>query len=133
MAAVELYPDERRCPCGTGLRYGECCGKYHAGATAPTAETLMRSRFSAFAVGDADYLLRTWAPEDRPESLELAETGIRFYRLDILEVVDGGPLDETGIVEFRAFYRGPESGSQHERSAFRRLQGKWVYSAEIPA
>lgn len=133
MAGQELYPATRRCPCGTGLSYSECCGRYHAGATAPTAETLMRSRFTAFAVGDAEYLLRTWAPEDRPESLDLVDAGIRFYRLDVLEVVGGGLLDETGVVEFRAFYKGVESGSQHERSAFRRLDGKWVYSAELPA
>lgn len=121
----------KRCPCGTGLSYGECCGRYHAGATAPTAETLMRSRFTAFAIGDAHYLMRTWAPEDRPAELDLSESGLRFYRLDILDVVDGGPLDETGIVEFEAFYKGAATGSQHERSAFRRLDGKWVYSAEL--
>lgn len=126
---MSSFPDTKRCPCGTGLTYGECCGKYHAGATAPTAETLMRSRFTAFAVGDEDYLLRTWAPEDRPPSLGLADSGLRFYRLDVLDVVGGGPLDETGVVEFEAFYKGVESGSQRERSAFRRLDGNWVYAA----
>ncbi|MGD7001352.1 YchJ family protein [Corynebacterium halotolerans] len=123
------YPDSKRCPCGTGLTYGECCGRYHAGVTAPTAETLMRSRFTAFAVGDSAYLLRTWAAEDRPETLELTDTGVRFYRLDILDVVGGGPLDETGVVEFEAFYKGAEKGSQHERSSFRRVNGEWVYAA----
>lgn len=123
------FPDDRRCPCGTGLTYGECCGKYHRGAVAPTAETLMRSRFTAFAVGDEDYLLRTWAPEDRPETLDLSGSGVRFYRLDVLDVQGGGPLDETGVVEFRAFYKGAAKGSQHERSAFRREAGQWVYSA----
>ena len=53
----------------------------------------MRSRFSAFVTGDEDYLLRTWDPETRPERLDLAETGIRFYRLDIIDTVAGGPLD----------------------------------------
>ncbi len=66
----------------------------------------MRSRFSAFVTGDEDYLLRTWDPETRPERLDLAETGIRFYRLDIIDTVAGGPLDQTGIVEFEAFYKG---------------------------
>lgn len=89
----------------------------------------MRSRFTAFALGDEDYLLCTWAPEDRPTSLGLADSGLRFYRLDVLDVVGGGPLDETGVVEFEAFYKGVEAGSQRERSSFRRLAGKWVYAA----
>lgn len=126
---IASFPESKRCPCGTGLSYGECCGKYHAGAVAPTAETLMRSRFTAFAVGDEEYLLRTWAPEDRPAELGLADSGLRFYRLDILDVLGGGPLDKTGMVEFEAFYKGAATGSQRERSAFRRLDGKWVYSA----
>ena len=68
----------RRCPCGTGLPYDECCGPLHAGATpAATAEQLMRSRYSAFAVGDAAYLLATWHPSTRPPALEL-DPGVRW-------------------------------------------------------
>ena len=60
----------RRCPCGTGLPYDDCCGPLHAGSTAAaTAEQLMRSRYSAFAVGDAAYLLATWHPSTRPAAL----------------------------------------------------------------
>ena len=88
----------------------------------------MRSRFSAFVTGDEEYLLRTWDPRTRPERLDLAETGIHFYRLDILDTVAGGPLDDTGIVEFEAFYKGAAKGSQRERSSFRRQDGLWVYS-----
>ncbi|APT92561.1 hypothetical protein CPHO_06260 [Corynebacterium phocae] len=121
--------DGSRCPCGTGLQYGQCCGRYHAGAAAPTAETLMRSRFTAFVTGDEAYLLRTWDPETRPFDLALKETSIKFYRLDILDAVAGGPLDATGEVEFEAFYKGSSVGSQRERSTFRRVDGKWVYSA----
>lgn len=89
----------------------------------------MRSRFSAFVTGDEDYLLRTWDPRTRPERLELADMGIRFYRLDIIETVAGGPLDSEGVVEFEAFYKGAATGSQRERSSFRRQGGQWVYSA----
>src|SRR3712207_8451687 len=65
----------RRCPCGTGLPYAECCGRLHDGtATAGTAEQLMRSRDSAFAVGDPAYLLATWHPSTRPPSLDLDPT-----------------------------------------------------------
>ncbi len=119
--------DDARCPCGTGLTFGACCGKYHAGAPAPTAETLMRSRFSAFVTGDVDYLLRTWDPDTRPAELNLADDAIRFYRLDILDTQAGGLADETGVVEFEAFYKGAAVGSQRERSAFRRVDGAWLY------
>lgn len=120
--------DTSRCPCGTGLTYGQCCGKYHRGQPAPTAEALMRSRFSAFVTRDSDYLLRTWDKDLRPATLDLVDTSIRFYRLDILETVGGGPLDNTGVVEFEAFYKGSAVGSQRERSTFRRVEGNWVYS-----
>lgn len=120
-----------RCPCGTGLTYDECCGKYHRGATAPTAETLMRSRFSAFAVRDAEYLMRTWDPDTRPYDLTLVDLPVSFYRLDILDTIGGGPLDSEGIVEFEAFYKGSPSGSQRERSTFRRVDGKWLYSVAL--
>ncbi|MET0725475.1 MAG: YchJ family metal-binding protein, partial [Leifsonia sp.] len=57
----ELRSDDR-CPCLSGEAYGSCCGRFHAGAVAPTAVQLMRSRYSAFVVGDAAYLLDTWHP-----------------------------------------------------------------------
>jgi SEC-C motif-containing protein len=55
-----VIDDDARCPCGTGETYGACCGRFHGGRPAPTAELLMRSRFSAFAAGDEDYLLGPW-------------------------------------------------------------------------
>ncbi len=122
--------NDRRCPCNTGLTYGECCGKYHAGGVAPTAETLMRSRFTAFVVRDAEYLLRTWDPDTRPFELTLVDLPVSFYRLDIIDVVGGGPLDREGVVEFEAFYKGDPPGSQRERSTFRRVGREWVYVAE---
>ena len=125
---MPAYDSSRRCPCGTGLSYGECCGKYHTGTNAPTAEALMRSRFSAFVTGDEEYLLRTWDPVTRPEALDLADSPIRFYRLDILDTQGGGLMDSSGVVEFEAFYKGSAVGSQRERSSFRRFDGTWVYS-----
>ena len=125
---MAAFDPSRRCPCGTGLSYGECCGKYHTGTNAPTAEALMRSRFSAFVTGDEEYLLRTWDPVTRPEALDLADSPIRFYRLDILDTQGGGLMDSSGVVEFEAFYKGSAVGSQRERSSFRRFDGTWVYS-----
>lgn len=117
-----------RCPCLSGLSYETCCGRLHRGeAVAQTAEQLMRSRFSAFAVGDPAYLLRTWAPSTRPAELDL-DPGRRWYRLDILASSEGGPFDRTGVVEFEAFHRGPGgAASQHERSRFVREDRQWFY------
>jgi SEC-C motif domain protein len=117
-----------RCPCGTGENYGNCCGPLHAGdRTAATAEQLMRTRFSAFAVGDTAYLLATWHPSTRPRSLEL-DPGRRWTRLDVLATSDGSPFHDTGIVEFRAHYRHEgRPGSMHELSMFVRENGQWRY------
>ncbi|GAA0240083.1 YchJ family protein [Cryptosporangium japonicum] len=116
------------CPCGSRLEYVGCCGPLHDGAAAPTAEALMRSRYSAFARGLVPYLLRTWHPGTRPGELEL-DPGITWRALQIVDTVDGGPADDTGVVEFRAVARtaGGERHVQHERSTFRRVDGRWVY------
>jgi SEC-C motif-containing protein len=123
---------DARCPCGTGLSYGECCGPFHRGdAAAPTAERLMRSRFSAFAVGDAAYLLRSWPPDARPASVEI-DPDTRWLWLEIVRTERGTERDSDGVVEFRAKYRvdapeGRSSGVQHEVSTFAREAGAWVY------
>ncbi|MER6069152.1 YchJ family protein [Streptomyces sp. NPDC001852] len=112
------------CPCGLPQPYDACCGRFHAGpAAAPTAELLMRSRYSAFVKGDAGYLLRTWHPRTRPERLEL-DPRMRWTGLEILDTTDGSAFHSTGTVTFRASYRG---GSLHERSRFERVDGAWVY------
>lgn len=85
----------------------------------------MRSRYSAFATGNAAYLLETWHPSSRPASMHL-DADTRWYRLDIIATTHGGPLDTTGTVEFEAFYRG---GSQRELSSFVRERGRWFYLA----
>lgn len=87
----------------------------------------MRSRFSAFAVHDAAYLLRTWHPATRPEELDF-DPLLRWTRLEILGTTGGTPFHTEGTVEFRAHYavRG-EEGSQHENSRFARVDGAWVY------
>ncbi|RAG85607.1 hypothetical protein DN069_10875 [Streptacidiphilus pinicola] len=116
------------CPCGTGRPYAFCCGPFHAGnAQAPTAEALMRSRFSAFAKREVPYLLRTWAPETRPPAIDL-EPDLRWERLEIVGTTEGGPFHQQGTVEFRAHFReGRGGGVLHENSRFRREDGAWVY------
>ncbi|WP_433466937.1 YchJ family protein [Spirillospora sp. CA-128828] len=118
----------KTCPCGVGSRYRDCCGRLHRGAAAAeTAGELMRSRFTAFAVGDEPYLLRTWHPATRPERIGF-EDGTRWTRLEIVREEGGGPGDNKGVVEFRAHYlAGSEPGELHEVSRFVRHDGAWVY------
>lgn len=119
--------DGEGCPCGSGCDYGACCGPIHAGAPAPTAEALMRSRFSAFARGDAAYLLASWHPSTRPARLDL-DPDVVWRRLQIVDTVDGGADDARGVVEFRASFRSAEgAGLLHERSRFARAEGRWAY------
>jgi SEC-C motif-containing protein len=89
----------------------------------------MRSRFSAFAVGDPAYLRRTWHPSTRPGSLRL-DPDQRWTRLEILGRAGGGLFDAEGTVEFRAhFTRGGRPGRLHETSRFVRGDGEWLYVA----
>ncbi|SDF12569.1 SEC-C motif-containing protein [Cellulosimicrobium cellulans] len=133
--------DDARCPCLSGDTYGSCCGRYHAGLRpgqdgaapgphAPTAEALMRSRYSAFAVGDADYLRATWHPSTRPADLDL-DDDVEWRRLDVVRTEAGGPFDTTGVVEFVAHHRSrtdpADRGRLHEVSRFVREGDRWSY------
>ncbi len=91
----------------------------------------MRSRYSAFVVRDADYLLRTWHPDTRPAELEL-DAGTQWRRLDILSTSRGGPLDSDGVVEFAAHYRlEGDRGVQREISRFVRVDRRWYYVSGV--
>ncbi|MEV0586275.1 YchJ family protein [Nonomuraea sp. NPDC050310] len=115
------------CPCGLPATYADCCGRYHAGRLAPTAEALMRSRYTAFALGDEPYLLRTWHPRTRPARVGL-ERGMRWTGLEIEATTEGSAFHSTGTVTFTARYshRGAE-GELHEKSRFTREDGAWLY------
>lgn len=117
-----------RCPCTSGDTFDSCCGPIIGGrAFAPTAERLMRSRFTAFAIGDRDHLLRSWHPSTRPAGLEL-DPDARWTRLDILEKEGGGPFDTTGVVAFDAHFREEGvPGRMRERSRFVREARVWMY------
>lgn len=87
----------------------------------------MRSRYTAFAVGNLPYLLRSWHLDTRPATLEL-DPATQWRRLDIVRTVRGGPLDTEGAVDFRAFYRQDgAAGVLQETSRFVRQDGRWVY------
>jgi SEC-C motif domain protein len=87
----------------------------------------MRSRFSAFAVGDEPYLLRTWHPSTRPVTVGL-DPAIRWIGLEVLDSSDGGAFGGEGMVEFRARYvSGGRPGELRERSRFVRHDHAWTY------
>ncbi|HEY2223197.1 YchJ family protein [Actinomycetospora sp.] len=121
--------DTDPCPCGSLDVFDACCGRYVGpdGVAAPTAEALMRSRYTAFVRGDVEHLLRTWHPDTRPTALEL-DPSVRWTGLDVLDRAGGGLFDTEGVVEFRAHHRERgRSEVQHERSRFVRDAGRWVY------
>ena len=120
------------CPCGrTDARgraraYADCCAPAHTGARpAPDAETLMRSRYSAFVRGDVPYLLATWHASTRPASLTL-EQEARWLGLEIRQHRMTGA--DTAEVEFVARFRvAGRAVRQHELSRFVREAGRWYY------
>lgn len=119
----------KRCACGSGSIYDECCGRYHRGEPAPTAEALMRSRYTAFVMGDTPYLGYSWHPDTRPATIH-DRLDRRWVQLDVLATSGGGLLDQEGTVEFDARYRdGDETDDRvlHEHSTFARFEGRWVY------
>jgi SEC-C motif domain protein len=116
------------CPCGSGEPFGRCCLPLHVGERqAETAEQLMRSRYSAYAVNDVDYIWQTWHPRTRPDALT-PEPGVTWTGLEIVDTVDGRAGDASGEVEFRAHYRqNRRGGTLHERSRFAVRARRWFY------
>ena len=120
------------CPCASGKQFAECCGPLIAGMPAKTAETLMRSRYSAFVSGDLDYIQKTSAGEallrlDRAE-LQRSLPGTEWLGLEIQQVEGGQESDITGVVKFKVSFR--QNGrlyTQTERSEFRRIDIAWRY------
>jgi len=115
------------CPCGSGRTLETCCGRLHAGAPAADAESLMRSRYSAYVLGLEDYLLATWHPATRPAALEL-DAAPRPQWLGLSLKVHT-PMDEThATVEFVARYKlSGRAFRLHETSRFEKLEGRWLY------
>ena len=116
------------CPCGSGAAYADCCGPHHAGLPAPSAESLMRSRYAAYALGLGDYLALTWHPGSRPAGADLADGGSVWRKLEILRTEAGGEGDADGAVEFKAHWQtGGRKGCLHETSRFVKENGRWYY------
>ncbi len=116
------------CPCGSGQLLADCCAPYLAGtALPPTAKALMRSRYTAYALGDFAYLRATWHSSTRPTNLAF-EPGLKWVSLEILATDGGGPNENDGLVEFIARYKLKGRAFRlHERSRFVREDGAWRY------
>jgi SEC-C motif domain protein len=133
------------CPCGSAILYSQCCEPYLLGkAFAPTAEALMRSRYTAYHKGNVDYLIATLHPKssqkiDRQSLLETITT-TRWLGLTVIKAQKGQIQDRRGIVEFEAKYeeikgrsgakerKKDRPGCLHERSRFVKEEGQWFYS-----
>ncbi len=126
-------PSAMLCPCQSGKRYLDCCQPAISGRQpATSAESLMRSRYSAFALGLASYLIDTLAPEKRQPGergqLKRQFRTTRWTGLRVIAVQAGTAQDKTGTVEFEAFYiADTQPGRLHERSRFRRENDRWYY------
>jgi SEC-C motif-containing protein len=125
---------EGPCPCGRAdargrpLAFARCCGRYladFAGTPAPDAEALMRSRYAAFVLEDADYLLATWHPSTRPPEVSF-EPGLKWLGLELREhrVTDPSHAEVEFVARSRLAGRATRL---HERSRFVRADGRWFY------
>lgn len=122
------------CPCGLPASYEHCCGRYHGGQAAPTPEALMRSRYSAFALGLGDYLITSWHPGSRPAELDLSTPPLAKWIG--LKIVSTALQDaDHGTVHFIARCRvGGRAERLEELSRFVREDGRWFYlDGEIAA
>ncbi|MBX2866003.1 MAG: YchJ family protein [Leptolyngbyaceae cyanobacterium MAG.088] len=120
------------CPCGSNRSYTSCCQPYLTAADiAPTAEALMRSRYSAYCEGEVDYLITTRHIstrkfDDRINLVRSLKTTV-WESLRIINTQKGRKNDTAGSVEFIAIYKQPEWGQLHERSKFIKENKRWFY------
>lgn len=123
----QARPKSQPCPCGSGRDYPACCQPYHAGQPAPDAEALMRSRYTAYALGLAPYLLATWHPQTRPAALDLAEPPLPKW-LSLTVQAHQRQDDTHATVTFIARFRSQGKGHRlHETSRFLREDEQWYY------
>lgn len=125
--------NEENCPCNSGKTYGECCGPIISGEKkAPTAEALMRARYTAYAVEAIPFLKTSAVKAVQDEFDEAASTSwsraATWHRLEIVRTEKGGPDDKTGVVEFRASYTANgEFCNHHEVSTFVKEKDGWKF------
>ena len=126
---MPIISDTTACLCGSGSSYAECCRRFHVNeAVAPSAEALMRSRFTAYALRNIEYLLATWDAAKRPTGIDFSKETAQWHTLLILSCRKGGALDNKGVVEFKAFYKQDDDEYfMHEISRFVKTGQRWFY------
>ena len=121
------------CVCGLGESTETCCGPIIAGTRpAETAEALMRSRYSAYVLGEVDYILGSLHPDHRQDvDREATETWSKkatWTGLEVVKAEGGGAKDDLGVVEFIArFELNGAAQTHHEVAEFARSKGRWYY------
>lgn len=123
-----MAKSSQACPCGYGPHYEQCCQPLHLGQPAPSAEALMRARYSAYVLDQRDYLVASWHPDTRPAELEPnSHAASRWLGLKIVQqrALPNGDWQ----VEFVARYRQTSGKAVrlHEISRFCQVDGQWRY------
>lgn len=124
-----MTSNQASCLCGSGVTYQQCCAILHSGqAKASTAEALMRSRFTAYAMHNGDYLLQTWDTSTCPAEIDFPNDSGEWTQLEIVMLKKGATKDHKGIVEFKAFFTvNGEQRVMNEISRFIKKQNQWFY------
>jgi len=132
MGALEDRKDEP-CPCGSGPTLADCCGRYISRqAAAPTAEALMRSRYTAYVLGEIDWIVASHDPAGAYEvdraSTEKWSKEARWKGLEVKSKTEGEESDQTGTVEFVATYElAKQVVAHHELARFKKIEDRWYY------
>lgn len=121
------------CPCCSGKEFRDCCESIIENQSAPTAEQLMRSRYTAYCLEQVDYILSTTHSKTRKQYhvADIAQWAkeSNWQQLKVLKTEKGGVSDLEGIVEFKAYYLDAKGKQQihHEQSFFEKQNGQWYY------
>ena len=133
MPPAKQLPSESPCPCGNPKSLNDCCLPYIEGkSSVPTAETLMRSRYTAHVLLAIDYLWNTWSPTERIRSskqdIQAWASSCEWLGLRILGTEAGQHTDSQGLVSFVALYRqNGQLHEHHEISVFNKTHQGWFY------
>lgn len=121
------------CPCGSRKQLQDCCNPIIKNQSAPTALALMKSRYTAYSIGEAQYLYDTTHQKHRSEykieGIEQWSKENTWTNLEIISVEHGSVSDTIGVVEFKAYFTDAKGKNQvhHERSNFQKEEGRWYY------
>ena len=122
-----------KCPCTSGKEFAACCEPILTKKQkAVTAEQLMRSRYTAYATNNVDWIVDSQSPDGRQfvdrKATEQWSRSATWHRMEVLQATDGGPDDTEGFVDFKAYYSiGAEDITHHEVASFRKEDGEWFF------